>query len=79
MTVTYLKSFLFGVGGAVIAAVLWFTVAFILPLYGPYLIAHIRGTRGISSGYIGSGSIMLAALIGFLIAFAWEWHRLRTA
>ena len=73
----YLKSFLFGIGGAVIGVVLWITVAFILPLYVPYLVARVRGTGGISSGYIGSGSILIAALIGFIIAFAWAWYRLR--
>jgi hypothetical protein len=77
--IIYLKSVLFGLGGAVIAAVFWFTAAFILPLYGPYLLARIRGTGGVSSGYVGSSSILLAALIGFIIAFTWEWHRLRTA
>ena len=73
----YLKSFLFGIGGAVLAVVLWITVKVILPMYVPYLIARIRGTGGISTGYIGSGSILLAALIGFIIAFAWAWYRLR--
>jgi hypothetical protein len=73
----YLKSCLFGIGGAVIGVVLWITVAFILPLYVPYLVARVRGTGGISSAYIGSGSILIAALIGFIIAFAWTWYRLR--
>jgi hypothetical protein len=73
----YLKSFLFGIGGAVLGVVLWITVAFILPLFGPYVIARLRGTgSGGSAGYVGSGSILIAALIGFAIAFAWEWHRL---
>ncbi len=75
--VVYLKSFLFGIGGAVIAMVLWITVAFVLPLWLPYLVARVRGTGGISSGYIGSGSILIAALIGFIIAFAWAWYRQR--
>jgi len=75
----YLKSCLFGMGGAVLAVILWFTVAFILPLYVPYLVARVRGTGGVSSGYVSSDSILIAALIGFIIAFAWEWHRLRTA
>lgn len=75
----YLKGFLFGIGGAAIAVVLWITVAFILPLYVPYLVARLRGTGGISSAYayVGSGSILIAALIGFIIAFAWAWYRLR--
>ena len=75
----FLKSVLFGVGGALLTAVLWFIVAFILPLYGPYLSARLRGTGGVSSGYITSGSILIAALIGFIIAFAWGWHRLQRA
>ena len=73
----YLKSFLCGIGGAVVAVVLWIIVKVILPMYVPYLIARVRGTGGISTGYIDSGSILLAALIGFIIAFAWEWYRLR--
>jgi hypothetical protein len=73
----YLKSFLFGIGGAVLAVVLWFTVAFILPLYVPYLVARVKGTGGASSAYVGSDSILIAALIGFIIAFAWAWYRLR--
>jgi hypothetical protein len=75
----YLKSFLFGMGGAVLAVILWFTVAFILPLYVPYLLARVRGTGGVSSGYVSSDSILIAALIGFITAFAWEWYRLRAA
>jgi hypothetical protein len=75
----YLKSFLFGLGGSVLAVVLWFTVAFILPVYGPYLVRRITGTGGVADAYISSNSILLAALIGFIIVFAWEWHRLRAA
>jgi len=74
----YLKSFLFGLGGAVLATVLWFTVAFIAPLYLPYLIVRVRGQGGVSSGYLTSDSILIAALVGFIVAFAWEWYRLRT-
>ena len=73
----YLKSFLFGIGGAVLAAVFWFILAFIVPLYVPYLVARIRGTGGISSAYVGSNSMVIAALIGFISAFAWEWNRLK--
>jgi hypothetical protein len=74
----YLKSILFGLGG-LLAAVLWFTVAFIVPMYLPCLIASVGGMGGVSSVYITSDSILTAALIGFIIAFAWEWYRLRTA
>ena len=75
----YLRAFLFGIGGAVLAAILWFTVTFIIPLWVPYLLARIRGTGGMSAGYVTSGSILIAALIGFIIAFVWEWYRLNAA
>ena len=75
--VIFLESLLSGVGGAIVAAVLWFAVAFMAPLYGPYLTARLRGTGGVSSANVGSNSILLAALIGFIVAFTWSWHRLR--
>lgn len=75
----YLKSVLFGIGGALLAAILWYTVAFILPLFLPYLIARVTGTGGTSHGRITSDSILIAAVIGFIIAFAYEWYRLHTA
>ena len=75
----YLKSVLVGVGGAVLASILWTILAVVVPLYGPYVIARIKGTGGASSASVGSGSILIAALIGFIIGFAWEWHRLRSA
>jgi hypothetical protein len=78
-SVVYLKSFLFGIGGAVVGAVLWFVIAFILPMYVPYWVSRIQGTGGVASGYITSDSILVAALIGFIIGFAWEWHRLSAA
>ena len=75
----YVKSVLFGVGGAVLAAVLWITVKFVLPMYVPYLVARIRRTGGYSGASIASDSIVIAALVGFVIAFVWEWLRLRAA
>ncbi len=73
----YVKSLLFGIGGAVLASILWVLVAFVLPLFGPMLIGRLRGTGGVSAGYVDSNSILIAAVVGFIIAFAWEWYRLR--
>lgn len=73
----YLKSFMFGLGGAVLASVLWLIVTLILPMFLPFLFARITGAGGGSFGSVGSGSILLAALIGFVLAFGWTWHRLR--
>ena len=75
----YLKSVLVGIGGAVLASVLWIILAVVVALYLPYAIARIKGTGGFSSASVGSGSVLIAALIGFIIAFAWEWHRIRSA
>ena len=75
----YVKSFLFGIGGAVAASVLWIVVAFVLPFWGPYVIGRLRGTGGMSGASINSGSVLLAALLGFVVAFAWSWSKLRSA
>jgi hypothetical protein len=73
----YLKSCLFGLGGAVIAAIVWTAVTFVLPMVVPYLFARLTGRGGMSAANVTSNSILLAALVGFVIAFAWEWQRLR--
>ena len=73
----YIKSFLFGIGGAIVASVLWIVVTFVIPIYVPYVIGRVRGVGGISSAYLSSGSVLAAALLGFVVAFAWEWSRLR--
>ena len=74
----YVMSVLFGVGGAVLAAVLWITVKFVLPMFVPDVVSRIMRTGGASGARITSDSIWIAALVGFTIAFAWEWLRLRT-
>jgi hypothetical protein len=73
----FLKSVLFGIGGALLATALWIAGAFILPILLPYLIARVRGTSGGSFASIGSGSILIVALLGFAFAFIWAWLRLR--
>jgi hypothetical protein len=73
----YLKSLLFGIGGAVLAVVFWITVAIILPLFVPYLVGRVTGAGGFSYGDVDSNSILIAALIGFIIAFTLAWYQLR--
>ena len=65
----YLRGVLFGAGGAVIAAVLWVLVAFVLPIVLPMLMSRITGEGGASGAAISSGSVLLAALIGFAAGF----------
>ena len=47
----YVRSFVFGLGGAIIAAVLWIVVAFVLPMVVPYVIGRLRGTGGVTTGH----------------------------
>jgi hypothetical protein len=74
-----IKSFLFGIGGAVAAAVLWIVVVFVVPMVVPYAIGRRRGTGGMSAAYVSSGSVLIAAVIGFFVAFVWGWTRFRSA
>jgi len=73
----YIKSFLFGIGGAIVASVLWILIAFVLPIFVPYLIGRIRGTGGASGAHLTSDSVAIAAFLGFVVGFGWEWSRLR--
>jgi hypothetical protein len=73
--VPYVKIFLAGLGVAIGAAVLWIFVSFVLPIFGPMLIARLLNRGGASAASIGSGSILVAALIGFAIGIWWGIHR----
>jgi len=63
----------------VVGVVLWFIGAFILPVSAPYVVSRITGTGGVASAYITSDSMLVAALIGFVVGFTWKWYRLRAA
>ena len=72
----YLKTFLVGMGGSVVAVLLWITCALFLPIYLPFLISRVTGTGGVGAAYVGSASVLVAALLGFVIGAAWEMRRL---
>jgi hypothetical protein len=70
----YLTAVLAGFGTALAAAVLWILVAFVMPIALPFLVSRLGLDRtgvGASGAVIGSGSIMLAALVGFAAGFGW--------
>jgi hypothetical protein len=71
----YVKALLTGFGAALAVAVLWILISFILPVFGPMLISRLLRRSGGSAASIGSGSILLAALIGFVIGTWWGVHR----
>jgi hypothetical protein len=58
----YLKSILFGLGGAVLAAVLWITATLFLPIFLPYAISRIRGT--VSKAFGGGRSVLSSCRSG---------------
>jgi hypothetical protein len=61
-----------GVLTGIAAAILWIAVRFVLPLAYPFFLARVGTTQSGSGGagaVIGSGSILLAALLGFLGGF----------
>jgi hypothetical protein len=74
---TYLKSFLVGIGGAVAATVFWIVFWFIVPEVLSMLIDWLRNRSGIGAVAIDSGSILIVAVVGFVIATAWGWRRFR--
>ena len=67
----YAKSFLFGIGGAIVAALFWIAVSFVLPIFMPMLVARMLNRGGASGASITSDSILLAALVGFVAAAWW--------
>jgi hypothetical protein len=73
----YLKSVLVGIGGAIVASVLWTVVAFWVPLFVPMLVDRMLNRGGASGARITSDSILLAALFGFITAAGWALHRFR--
>jgi hypothetical protein len=69
----YLTAAGVGVLTAISAAILWIVVWFVLPLVVPLVLSRFGATSG-SGGVgavIGSGSILLAALFGFVGGFGW--------
>lgn len=71
----YLKGGLFGLAGAVIAAVLWVLLVFVLPIVLPMLMSPMTGEGGASGAAISSNSVLFAALIGFAAGFYWGVRR----
>jgi len=75
----YLKTVLVGIGGAVVAAVLWIVVSFVLPIFVPMLVDRMLKRGGASGASITSDSILLAAVFGFVVAGSWALRRFRVA
>jgi hypothetical protein len=79
--VTYLKSALVGIAGALAASVIWVTATLVLPIAAPLLISRISGTEGsgVAGASVGSGSILIAGLVGFVAGFYWQFRKINAS
>ena len=75
----YLTAVGFGVLTAIAMAMLWIVVRFVFPVAVPIFLSWTGATRSGAGGggaVIGSGSILMAALFGFVAGLAWMlWRR----
>lgn len=75
----YVKSFLVGIGAALVTSTIWILTRFVLPLVVPFLFSRATGTGsgGVSVVFLNSGEILGVALIGFAVGFWWQLRRVR--
>lgn len=75
----YLAAAAVGVLGAIAATIAWIVLRFGVPIVVPHLISRMgfnQSGSGGSGAVIGSWSIMLAALAGFIAGCSWSiWRR----
>lgn len=75
-----LSSTLVGLAAALLLAIAWILVAFVLPIWVPFLVSRFSSDGGGgSSASISSGSILFAALIGFVFGFVWRFRKISAA
>jgi hypothetical protein len=73
---TYLKSTLVGIAAAFAASVIWILTMLVLPIAAPFLVSRMIGTGAVGAGaVVGSGSILIAGLVGFILGFSWQFRR----
>ena len=66
----YLKATAAGLVGGLVLAVVWTWAALQLPIWWQMWQQRNQG-GGVGASIVGSGSVLLAALIGFVIYFFW--------
>jgi ABC-type phosphate transport system permease subunit len=70
----YVKALVVGIVGALLFAIAWAWAALQVPIWWQMWQQRNEG-GGVGASYVGSGSILLAALIGFLLGFLWTLRR----
>jgi hypothetical protein len=74
----FLKALAVGVVSGLLLAVLWVLAALWLPLYLDMFLSYWRNEGGgVGASSVGSGSALLAAIIGFAVGFYWTVRRAR--
>jgi hypothetical protein len=71
----YFRSFVVGIVAALATAAIWILATFVLPIALPMLVSWASGEGGGAGAYIGSDSILAAALVGFIAGFVWHLRR----
>jgi hypothetical protein len=72
--VTYLKATAVGIVTAIIFGAGWTWAALQLPIWWQMWQQRNQGA-GLGASSVGSGSVLLAALIGFMLGFSWTMRR----
>lgn len=71
----YVKAAAVGIVTGLLLAVLWTLAALLIPLSVVFLSSS--GSGGLGAVSVGSGSTLLAAVVGFALGFAWWVRRSR--
>jgi ABC-type phosphate transport system permease subunit len=71
---TYLKATVVGIVAAIIFGAGWTWAALQLPIWWQMWQQRNQGA-GVGASSVGSGSVLLAALIGFVLGFSWTMRR----
>ena len=71
---TYLKATAVGIVTAIIFGAAWMWAALQLPIWWQMWQQRSQGA-GAGAAMVGSGSVLLAALIGFIVGFSWTMRR----
>jgi hypothetical protein len=74
----YMKATVVGIVSGLLLAILWVLAAIWVPIYAAMFLSQLRheGAGG-GAAYVGSGSVMLAAFVGFAAGFYWTVRRAR--
>jgi hypothetical protein len=73
----YFKSVLAGFAAALAATIIYVFCFVVLPILVPFLRSRLSGSTGSggAGAFVGSGSLFIVAVVGFIIGFYWSFRR----